>query len=109
MACQGIEEVFNLSANNMDIVNFLSYPTHCDWLFYAKIMVGLFIILTFVLYFNDRRRSAKPDIISNLGISALAMIIISIIGTMSGIIQSDVFIMLFVGGMVFVAIWLLKK
>jgi len=44
-----------------------------------------------------------------MGISAIATIFVSLIGTLIKIIQPDIFIEIFVIGMIFIVVWLLKK
>ena len=102
--CPGIETLADKS-----IVGLLSYPSLCDTQFYAKIMAAIFIILAFGLFMRDRDREIKPDIISSMGVSAVAVIFLSLIGTMIGMIQQTIFIEIFVVGMVLIVIWMLKK
>lgn len=104
MVCVGIETLSDKS-----ITGILSFPTICDPQFYAKIMAGIFIILAFGLFMRDRERETKPDIISALGVSAIAVIFLSLIGSLIGFIQTSIFIEIFVVGMIFVVIWMLKK
>ena len=102
--CPGIETLSDTS-----IVGILSYPTICDTQFYGKIMAAIFIILAFGLFMRDRDRETKPDMISAMGVSAIAVIFLSLIGTLIGFIQQTIFIEIFVVGMVLIVIWMLKK
>lgn len=104
MVCVGIETLTDKS-----ITGLLSYPSICDPQFYAKIMAAIFIILAFGLFMRERQREIKPDIISALGVSALATIFLSLIGTLVGFITTTVFIEIFVIGMILVVIWMLKR
>jgi len=104
MVCAGIETLSDTS-----ITGILSYPTLCDTQFYAIIMAAIFIILSFGLFMRDRERETKPDIISAMGVSAIAVIFLSLIGTLIGFIQQAIFIEIFVIGMVIIVIWMLKK
>ncbi len=106
MVCAGIS---NSTLIDTGIPGILAFPTSCDYYFYAKIMGAFFIILTLSLYFRDRERIVKADVISCLGISAIATIFVSLIGTLLQIIQSDIFIEIFVIGMIFIVIWVFKK
>jgi len=103
MTCAGLETFVNGTIGDI-----MAYPTTCDIQFYAKIMAAIFIIFTFLLHTNDRRREVKPDLISNLGVSALAVIVISLIGTLLTIIKQEIFIEILVVGLIFVAIWMFK-
>lgn len=104
MVCKGLEG-YNITG----IESFLSWPTTCDYYFYAKIMAAFFVILTFVLYNKERDRTVKPDMISILGVSSLATIFVTLIGSLIGFIQADVFIEILVAGLIFIAIWMFKR
>lgn len=104
MVCVGIETLSDKS-----ITGILSFPTICDPQFYAKIMAAIFVILSLGLFMRDRGREIKPDIISSLGVSAIAVIFLSLIGTLIGIIQTSIFIEIFVIGMILIVIWMLKR
>ena len=92
-----------------EIVKLLAYPTVCDYYFYLKLMGGIFVIITLILKAVDDDKFLKSDTISAMGVSALAVIFLSLIASTWGIIQADVFIEILVSGMIFVVIWLLKK
>lgn len=104
MVCRVLDPLIENS-----IVGILAYPTVCDYYFYLKFMAGLFIIITLILKATDDEKFIKSDTLSAMGVSALAVIFLSLIGLTYGFIQVDVFIEILVAGMVFVVIWLLKK
>lgn len=92
------------------ISGFMAYPTSCIPQFYAYIMGALWLIITFILYNRDKEdnKIIKPDFLSSMGVSAIAVIFISLIGTLLGIIQSNIFIEILVIGLIFIAIWIFK-
>ena len=104
MVCRVLDPLIENS-----IIGILAYPTVCDYYFYLKFMAGLFIIITLILKAVDDEKFIKSDTLSAMGVSALAVIFLSLVGTTSGFIQRDVFIEILVAGMVFVVLWLLKK
>ncbi len=104
MVCAGLETLTDNS-----ITGILAFPTSCDYQFYAKIMLAFFVILSSILFYRDKAQGRKPDMISAFGVSAIATIFVALIGTFLKIIQPDIFVEIFVGGMVFIVIWLLKK
>lgn len=104
MVCAGLETLVDNS-----ITGILAFPTSCDYQFYAKIMAALFIVLTMILYYRDKDKFVKSDMISAMGVSAIATIFVALLGTFIKIIQPDIFIEIFVIGMIFIAVWLLKK
>ena len=105
MTCSGLE----ILGSSPNITSIMTFPLTCDYYFYLKFMVAIFIVIAFGLWFKDREKMVRADIISCLGVSALATIFLSIIGTLIGIIQPDIFILIMVVGLVLVAMWLLKK
>lgn len=104
MVCDGLNATLNEGISGI-----LAFPTTCDYYFYSKIMAGIWIILTFILYHKEKENIIKPDVLSCMAISSIAVIFISLTGTLLGIIQSDIFIEIFVMGMIFIAIWMFKK
>lgn len=105
MVCAGIDSTINAGISGI-----MAYPNSCDYFFWLKILVGIFVILSFILYNRDRDKLQKPDMVSSMGVSALATIFLTLVlSLLPGVIQTDVFIEILVGGMVFVVIWLLKK
>lgn len=104
MVCTGLETLADQT-----ITGILAFPTSCYYQFYAMMMGVLFIVITFTLKAVDEEKFLKSDTISAMGFSAIVTIFISLIGTTINIIQPDIFIEIFVIGMIFVVIWLLKK
>ena len=104
MVCAGLETLVDNT-----ITGILAFPTSCDYQFYAKIMGAFFVVLAMILYNRDKDKLLKSDMISALGVSAIATIFVSLIGTLIKIIQTDVFIEIFVVGMIFIVMWILKK
>ena len=104
MVCAGLETLVDNS-----ITGILAFPTSCDYQFYAKIMGAFFIVLSMILYNRDKDKFLKSDMVSAMGVSAIATIFVSLIGTFIKIIQPDIFIEIFVIGIIFVVVWLLKK
>lgn len=104
MVCEGLEIL-----TDDTIIGILQFPTSCDYQFYAKIMGAFFIVLSFILFNRDKDKFVKSDMISCLGVSAIATISIALIGTFIKIIQPDIFIEIVVVGLIFIVLWLLKK
>lgn len=102
--CNGLETLVDNT-----IIGILAFPTSCFYQFYALLMGALFVIITLGLKAKDEEKFIKSDTVSAMGISALVTIFISLMGTAIGIIEGDIFIEIFVIGMIFIVIWLLKK
>lgn len=104
MVCKGLEIL-----TDDTIIGILQFPTSCDYQFYAKIMGAFFVVLSFILFNNDKDELRKPDMISCLGVSAIATISVAVMGTFIKIIQLDILIEIVVVGMIFIVLWLLKR
>lgn len=104
MTCAGLETLTDTT-----ITGILAFPTSCFYRFYEGIMVAFFIIIAMVLYNRDKDKFLKSDMVSAMGVSAMATIFVALIGTFIKVIQPDIFIEIFVIGMIFIVMWLIKK
>lgn len=104
MVCKGLEIL-----TDNTILGILQFPTSCDYYFYFKIMAAFFIIIAMLLYNQDRDKFLKSDMISALGVSGIATIFVSLLGTLIKIIQQDVFIEILVICSMFIIFWLVKR
>lgn len=104
MVCSGIENL-----TNSTILGILQYPTTCFYNFYLLIMVAIFVVFTFSLYFAEKTFSARGDIVSSMGVSAILTIFLATIGSAVGIIQRDTLLTIIAVGMVFIVVWFLKR
>lgn len=93
----------------------LVWPTSCNYYFYLVVFATIFITLTFILYNREKEERFKADIISSLGVSSIATLILALSGTLikntAGIpmVQSDIFLQIFAFSIVFIIIWFFKK
>lgn len=103
MTCPGLETITDYS-----IKGFLSYPNYCYPQFWAIIMGTIFIILAGGLFLAEKKRIEKADFISSAGVSAIAVMVLSLIGTGVGFIPRAVFIEIMVAGIIVIILWFLK-
>lgn len=104
MVCSGLE---TLTENT--ILAIMQFPTSCDYYFYLKIMAALFIIIALGLYEFERRREIKPDFLSCAGVSAIAVMVLSIFGSLLTIISSDILLEIITVGLIIIILWIIKK
>lgn len=78
-----------------------SYP-----FYWGLMMVGIWIIISFSLYFKEKSQLGKGNLLSAMAVSAFAIIMLSTIGTLFNIITLAIFLPLLVGGLVIIAIWI---
>lgn len=107
MVCLGFETLYS-NMTEIGMKEFMQFPTTCDYYFYLKIFIGLFIIFAGTLYFNERKRLGRGELLSSMAISSLGIILLSLIGTVIGFVQTDIFIIILVAGLSFIIIWFFK-
>lgn len=114
MVCAGLETIASTS-----IVGILAFPTSCFYWFWGLIMLAWWIILASILFFADKDKFIKSDILSALGVSSVVNVVTSLALTLlreeldSGVIisvmQPDVFTTVFTINMIFIVLWLIRK
>ena len=105
MVCAGLE---TLTDNT--IIGILRFPTSCYYTFYREVMIAFFLVISMILFFRDKDEGqTNPDFLGSLGVSAIATITISSFMTLLKMIEQEHFIQIVVGGIVIIALWLLKK
>ena len=93
----------------------LVWPTGCNYYFYLIVLATIFIVLTLILFNRQKESEIRGDLISSLGVSSIAIIILALIGTLIKndanipMIQSDIFLYVFAFGIIFILIWFFKK
>lgn len=109
MVCQGLE-ILPMT----EFTDYLIYPTTCFYHFYSIILFGLFLILTFIMYNAERELQIQADLISSAGVSATAVFLLAVIGsliqTSNGIplIQRDILMFVIALWIPITALWFFK-
>ena len=97
------------------IGDLLVWPTICSYWFYLIVFATIFITLSLILYNRQKDEEVKGDLVSSMGVSAIATLFLSLIGTLiknsDGIpmVQQDVFIYVFAMSIIFILLWFFKK
>jgi len=94
---------------NAGIDGFLKYPLTGDYYFYGKILLGLWVIITLTLYFEEKSRIGRSNFLSCLAVGGIGIIILAVIGSLFGIITNDILILTFVICGIFLVLWLLTS
>ncbi len=108
-------EILAAMGTTLEWADYLVYPTTCFYYFWAIILFGLFVVIAFLLFNREREDVVKPDLISSLGVSATAVMLLALIGTLiesgNGIpmIQSDIFLSIIAFWIAIVGLWHFKK
>jgi len=108
MVCAEFTNINNLG-------DLLVWPTSCNYWFYLIVLATIFIVLTLILFNRQKESEIRADIVSSLGVSSIAIIVLALIGTLIKnsadipMIQSDIFLYVFAFGIIFILIWFFKK
>lgn len=81
-----------------------SYPY-----FWAWIMAAIWIIISSTLYFTERDRLGKGNLLSSMAVSCLAVILLATIGTVLTIISVDIMTYILVISAIIIGIWFFTK
>ena len=93
----------------------LVWPTSCNYYFYLIVLAVVFITLSLILYNREKEERTRSDMVSSMGVSAIATLILGLIGTLikntAGIpmIQNDIFLYVYSISIIFILIWFFKK
>ncbi len=107
--------VCSIFTNINSVGDFLVWPTSCNYYIYLVVFITLFITLSLILYNKQKDSEIRADIVSSMGVSAIATIILTMIGTLIKneadipMVQQDIFLFVFAGGIVFILIWFFKR
>ncbi len=97
-------DLSNLS-ENATIGDFLAFPNNAYPFFWAWIIGAIWLIIAFTLYFREKEDLGKTNILSSLAVSSFACMLLSVIGTLVGIISLEVMIYILVFGFLIIAVW----
>jgi hypothetical protein len=97
------------------IADLLVWPTTCDYFFYLKIFLAVFIILAWFLYKTDKKIVPwAADFWSSLSVASIAITMLGIIGTLiantDGIpmISPEILLIILAITIPIILIWLFK-
>jgi tellurite resistance protein TehA-like permease len=101
-------ELSNISINGT-IADFMTFPNNVYPFFWAWIIGGLWFIISMTLYFKEQEKIGKGKMLSSMSVSALACMLLSLFGTLFGIITLNIMIYVFVVGLSITLIWFFSK
>ena len=78
MACRGLD----VMGGSQTIADYLVFPTSCWYPFYALIFCTLFLLIAFILFNREREVFVQADLISSAGVSATAILLLLVIGSL---------------------------
>jgi len=106
--------ICELISNVSTIEDLLVWPTSCYYYFWLIVLIAIWGITSFSLYNSDKEKFIKSDLISSFGVASIVTIVLAvpmtIIKNSSDIpmLQSDLFLYIISGCIVFITIWFFK-
>lgn len=94
---------------NGTIGDFMTFPNSIYPYFWAWILGGLWLIISFTLYYTEKSSTGRSNMLSSMAISSYACMILSLMGTLIGIITLNIMIYIFVFGIIMTVIWFFSK
>jgi len=83
----------------------LSLPNTAYPYFWIWILGGIWIIIFLSLYFKEKERIGRGNLISSMAVSCLAILMLSLIGTIVGFITLEIMIYILVFSALIIGIW----
>lgn len=99
----------SIADDNATIGNFMSLPNNSYPFFWAWILGGLWIIIALTLYFKEKEKIGRGNLLSSMAISSFAIIILSTLGTIVGFVTLEIFIPLLVLGFLIIGVWFFSR
>lgn len=91
--------------DNSTIGDFMAFPNIVYPYFWVWIIGALWLIIASTLYFTEKERVGKDDLLSSLAVSSFACMVLSVFGTLLGIISLPIMIYILVFGFMIIIIW----
>ncbi len=96
---------FSTLPTNSTIGNFLALPNASYPYFWAWIIAGIWFIIASTLYFKEKEKIGKGRLLSAMSVSCFAILMLSTIGTILGIISLEIMIYILVFSMFIIGVW----
>lgn len=96
---------FSDLGENPDIGDFMALPNSTYPFFWAWIFGGLWLIITLTLYFKDKEKIGKSNMLSSMAVSSLMIIVLSMLGTIVGFVTNEIFVPILVFCLLIIGVW----
>jgi len=93
-------------SGNPTIGDFLSLPNSSYPYFWAWIIGGIWLIITFSLYFGAKERKLSESMLSCMAVACFAILVLSVLGTMIGFISVEIMVYILVFSIGIIAVWI---
>lgn len=101
-------DLSNLS-NTTGIEGLLQLPNASYPFFWAIIIAGIWVILTFTMYFKEKAIQGRGNMLSSAAVSSLAAIMLSTLGSLLGIVTLTSQLPILIFGIVVIVLWIFSK
>ena len=101
-------DLSNLSSDST-IGNFLSLPNATYPYFWAWILGAIWFIISSTLYFTEKEKRTKANLLSSMAVSCFAILILSLTGTILGIVSLEIMIYILVISALIIGIWIFSN
>lgn len=97
------------------ISDFLVWPTGCDYYFYLKIFLGIWIVVAWILFKTQEDKETRADMISCAAISSIAVFLLASTGTLIknlsdvAMVQTDILMYILAMTISLVMLWIWTK
>ena len=87
----------------------MGFPNSAYPPFWAWIIGALWIIITLTIFFEEKDRVGKANILSGMAVSSLVCIVLSVFGTLLGVIDLPIMIYILVFGILIIIVWFFSQ
>ncbi|KKM66961.1 hypothetical protein LCGC14_1475920 [marine sediment metagenome] len=95
--------------NESGIAGLMALPNSSYPYFWAWILGGIWVILVMGMYFKDKETTGRTRIFSSMAVSCLAILLLSTIGTIFGIVSPEIMIYILVFCITIIGTWFLTS
>ena len=95
--------------NSSGIDGLLTLPNASFPFFWVTILAGIWLIITFALYYGEKSSKGRGNLLSSAGVSAFACITLATIGSLFGLFTVTTLVPVIVFGILVIAIWLFSS
>ena len=96
-------------SNTSGISGLIAVPSASFPWFWTTILIGIFFIITWASYFNEKALKGRGNILSSMAISSLACIIGATLGSLVGMFTVQTLVPIVVFGVLIIGIWILSS
>ena len=97
----------DLSSLNSEsgIAGLMALPNASYPYFWAWILGGIWSIMVLTMYFKETEKIGKAKILSSMSVACLAILLLSTIGSVLGIVSVEIMVVILVFSLMIIGIW----